>query len=142
MALKLMLLHPDDFAAGFIGSLAYQSRYLSDEQIKSIAHLPIWFVHSADDQTTVPEETVLPVYERLKAAGAGDVHLSYFDHVVDITGFFGGSDHHFNGHWSWICLHANECRLDFDGKPVRLGERPVTIMESLAAQAKTGSPGS
>ncbi len=52
MALKLMLLHPGYFAAGFISSLAYQSQYLSDEQIKRIAHLPIWFAHSADDQTT------------------------------------------------------------------------------------------
>jgi predicted esterase len=136
MALKLMLLHPDYFAAGFISSLAYQSQYLSDEQIKSIAHLPIWFVHSADDKTTLPEETVLPVYRRLKAAGAGDVHLSYYDHVVDITGFFGGDDHHYNGHWSWVYLHANRCRLDFDGSPVTLEGRPVTIMEWLAAQAK------
>ena len=136
MALKLMLLHPDDFAAGFISSLAYQSRYLSDEQIRSIAHLPIWFVHSADDRTTRPEETVLPVFERLKAAGADNVHLSYYDHVVDITGFFGGDDYRYNGHWSWVYLHANQCRLDFDGGPVSLDGRPVTVMEWLAAQAK------
>jgi predicted esterase len=139
MSLKLMLLHPDYFAAGFISSLAYESRYLSDEQIRSVAHLPIWFVQSADDQTTVPEETVLPVYRRLKAAGAGNVHLSFYDHVVDITGFFGGVDHHYNGHWSWVYLHANRCRLDFDGKPVRLDGRPVTIMEWVAAQARAGS---
>jgi predicted esterase len=138
MALKLLLLHPDYFAAGFISSLAYESRYLSDEQIKSIAPLPIWFVQSADDKTTVPEETVLPVYKRLKAAGADNVHLSFYDHVVDITGLFGGDDHHYNGHWSWIYLHANKCRLDFDGKPVTLGGRPVTIMEWLAAQSKSG----
>jgi predicted esterase len=138
MALKLLLLHPEYFAAGFISSLAYESRYLSDEQINSIAPLPIWFVQSADDRTTVPEETVLPVYRRLKAAGAGNVHLSFYDHVVDITGLFGGADHHYNGHWSWIYLHANKCRLDFDGKPVTLEGRPVTIMEWLAAQSKGG----
>ena len=138
MALKLLLLHPGYFAAGFISSLAYESRYLSDEQIKSIARIPIWFVQSADDKTTVPEETVLPVYRRLEAAGAGNVHLSFYDHVVDITGLFGGEDHHYNGHWSWIYLHANKCRLDFDGKPVALEGRPVTIMEWLAAQSKGG----
>jgi predicted peptidase len=136
MALKLILLHPDDFAAGFISALAYRSQHLSDEQIASIAHVPIWFVHSADDETTVPQQTVLPVYERLKAAGATDVHLSYYDHVVDITGFVGGDDHHYPGHWSWIYLHANKCRLDFDGSPVTLDGRPVTIMEWLAAQAR------
>jgi predicted esterase len=136
MALKLLLLHPEYFAAGFISSLAYQSQYLSDAQIKSVAHLPIWFVHSADDRTTLPDETVLPVYKRLKAAGAGDVHLSYYEHVVDITGLVGGSDYHYNGHWSWIYLHANQCRLDFDGRPVTVGGRPVTVMEWLAAQAR------
>ena len=136
MALKLMLLHPDYFAAGFISALAYQSQYLSDAQIKTIAHLPTWFVHSADDQTTLPDKTVLPIYDRLKAAGAKDVHLSYYDHVVDITGFFGGSDYHYNGHWSWIYLHANESRLDRDGSPVTLAGRPVSVMEWLAAQKK------
>lgn len=136
MALKLMLRHPDYFAAGFISALAYQSQYISDEQIGSIAHLPIWFVHSADDQTTLPNLTVLPVYERLRAAGARNVHLSYYQHVVDITGFFGGEDYRYNGHWSWIYLHANHCRLDRDGSPVRLDGRPVSVMEWLAAQAK------
>ena len=136
MALKLMLLQPDYFAAGFISSLAYQSQYISDEQIKRIAPLPIWFVHSADDQTTPPDLTVLPVYERLKAAGARSVHLSYYDHVVDITGFFGGEDYRYNGHWSWVYLHANQCRLDRDGSPVRLDGRPVSVMEWLSAQAR------
>ena len=137
MSLKLMLLHPDYFAAGFISSLAYQSQYLTDAQIQSVARLPIWFVHSADDKTTLPEETVLPVYRRLKAAGAPDVHLSYYDHVVDITGLVGGSGYRYNGHWSWIYLHANQCRLDFDGKPVTVAGRPVTVMEWLAAQDKS-----
>lgn len=136
MSLKLLLLHPDYFAAGFISSLAYQSRYISDEQIRSIAHLPIWFVQSADDRTTLPEETVLPVYERLKAAGAENVHASYYDHVVDITGFFGGDDYRYNGHWSWVYLHANRSRLDLDGSPVKVDGRPVTVMEWLAAQTR------
>jgi predicted esterase len=136
MSLKLLLLHPDYFAAGFISSLAYQSQYLSDEQIRSIAHLPIWFVQSADDQTTRPEETILPVLERLKAAGARDVHASYYDHVVDITGLFGGDDYHYNGHWSWVYLHANKCRRDIDGSLVRVDGRPVTIMEWMAAKSR------
>jgi poly(3-hydroxybutyrate) depolymerase len=139
MALKLMLLHRDEFAAGFIAALAYQSQYLTDEQIASIAHLPIWFVHSADDGTTEPEKTVLPVYERLKAAGAADVHLSYYDHVVDVTGFFGGDGHRYNGHWSWVYLHADESRLDFDGRPVEVDGRPVSVMAWLAAQRRDPS---
>lgn len=134
MALRLILKDPGYFAAGYISALAYRSQYLSDEQIRSIAHVPIWFVHSADDGTTRPDVTVLPVYQRLKAQGAKGVHLSYYDHVVDVTGFLGGKDHRYNGHWSWIYSHANHCRRDFDGQPVTVGGRPVTIMEWLAAQ--------
>ena len=136
MTLKLILLYPDYFAAAFPSALAYQSQYISDEQIQSIKQVPIWFVHSKDDPVTIPEKTVVPVYQRLTAAGAPDVHFTYYDHVVDITGFFGGENYHYNGHWSWIYCHANQCRRDYDGKPVTLDGRPVTIMEWVAAQSR------
>lgn len=136
MTLKLILQHPDYFAAAFPSALAYQSQYITDEQMESIKNIPIWFVHSKDDSTTVAKETVIPVYERLKAAGAENVHLSLYDHVVDITGFFGGEDFHYPGHWSWIYCHANACRRDMDGSLVKLDGRPTTIMEWMAAQKK------
>ncbi|MCJ7717234.1 MAG: prolyl oligopeptidase family serine peptidase, partial [Anaerolineales bacterium] len=136
MSLKLILQHPDYFAAGFISALAYQSKYISDEQIESIKNVPMWFVHAADDQTTIPDQTVLPVYKRLMAAGAKNVHLSYYDHVVDITGFYGGEDYHYEGHWSWIYSHANYCWQDYDGSAVELNGRPVHIMDWMAAQKK------
>ena len=134
--LKLILEHPDYFAAGYISALAYHAEHLTDAQINRIKDVPMWFVHAADDETTVPEETVLPVYKRLVEAGAPNVHLSYYDHVTDITGFFGGDDYHYSGHWSWIYSHANHADFGFDGNPVTLGGRPVTIMEWLAAQEK------
>ncbi|MEK6479978.1 prolyl oligopeptidase family serine peptidase [Catalinimonas sp. 4WD22] len=136
MTLKLLLLHPEYFAAAFPSALAYRSQYISDEQIESIKDIPIWFVHSKDDSTTVAKNTVIPVYERLQAANAENVHLSLYDHVVDITGFFGGDDYHYPGHWSWIYSHANECRRDRDGSLVKLNGKPTTIMEWLAAQSK------
>ncbi len=136
MSLKLILQHPDYFAAGFISALAYASRHISDEQIRRIRNVPIWFVHSKDDRVTKPEETVLPLYERLKAAGAVDVHLSYYDHVVDLTGQYGGKDYHYDGHWSWIYLHDNRCILDADGNPVRVNGLPVTVMQWMAAQRR------
>jgi len=136
MSLKLILEHPDYFAAGFISALAYQSQYISDEQIESIKNVPMWFVHAADDPITNPEQTVLPLYKRLKHAGAKNVHLSYYDHVVDISGLLGGENYHYEGHWSWIYCHANLCRLDFDGSPVELNGRPVRIMEWMAEQSK------
>lgn len=136
MSLKLILEHPDYFAAGYISALAYHAEFLTKDQISKIKHVPMWFVHSADDQTTVPEVTVLPVYKRLVDAGAKKVHLSYYDHVTDITGFFGGDDYHYNGHWSWIYSHANHSRLDFDGTPVMVDGRPASLLEWLAAQTR------
>jgi poly(3-hydroxybutyrate) depolymerase len=136
MSLKLILEHPRYFAAGYISALAFQSQYITDEQIKSIKNVPIWFVQSADDQTTIPDKTVIPVYNRLKAAGAKNVHFSYYDHVIDLTGLFGGAGYHFTGHWSWVYCHANQCWKDFDGSPVEVDGKPVHIMQWLAAQSK------
>ena len=107
-----------------------------EEQIKSIRKVPIWFVHSKDDPVTLPEETVVPLYQRLKAAGAGDVYFSYYDHVIDITGQYGGPDFRYNGHWSWIYSHANKADRDFDGSPVQVNGVPVTIMQWLSAQKR------
>ncbi|WP_405414721.1 prolyl oligopeptidase family serine peptidase [Maribacter sp. Asnod1-A12] len=136
MSLKLLLEHPNYFAAGYISALAYSNSNITDKQIESIKNIPIWFIHSKDDTTTVPEETVVPLYNRLIAAKALNVHFSYYDHVIDLTGFFGGENYYFPGHWSWIYSHDNNANFDFDNKPVLLKGENVTIMEWLAAQEK------
>ena len=136
MSLKLLLKEPNYFAAGYISALAYQSQYITDSQISSIKNVPIWFIHSKDDRTTDPVKTVVPVYERLKKAGAKNVHFSYYDHVTDLTGMYGGENFHFNGHWSWIYSHANQSHTEFDGSEVLLNGKPTTLMEWMAAQKK------
>lgn len=134
MSLKLVLEHPDYFAAGYISALAYHNKHITDAQIEKIKNVPIWFVHAKDDPVTLAEETVVPLYERLVAAGAPNIHFSYYDHVIDLTGFYGGDDYRYNGHWSWIYSHANHADFGSDGGPVMLEGRPVTIMEWMAAQ--------
>ena len=136
MALKLILLYPDYFAAAYISSLAYQSQYISDQELVKIKKVPIWFVHSKDDATTIADQTVVPVYKRLIAAGAKNVHFTFYDHVYDVTDFFGGKGYQYNGHWSWVYLHKNLPRTDFDGSPVMVNGKPASIMEWLAAQKK------
>ena len=137
MTLKLLLLHPEYFAAGFPSALAYQTKHITDEQIQTIKDVPIWFIHSKDDPVCQAKETVVPVYKRLIKASSKNVHLSLFDHVVDITNQFGGNDFHYNGHFSWIYSHANKCQLDYDGKPVMLNGNPITLMGWLARQSKS-----
>lgn len=136
MTIKLLLLRPDFFAAAFPSALAYNSEFLTDDDIRSISDTPIWFIHSKDDPVTTVAKTALPVYERLMAAKAPNVHFSLYDHVVDVTGLFGGEGFHYRGHFSWIYSHKNHCRLDYDGSPVRVDGQPVTIMEWLAAQSR------
>lgn len=133
MSLKLILLYPDYFAAGFISALAYNSEFLSDSDIQKIKEVPIWFIHAEDDPVTLAEETAVPVYKRLISAGAENVHFSYYKHVEDISGILGGKNFRYNGHWSWIYSHANHSRKDYDGSPVMVDNRPVTIMEWMAA---------
>ena len=136
MTLKLILKEPNYFAAGYISALAYQSKYITDAQINSIKNVPIWFIQAKDDKTTDPLLTAVPVYERLKKAGAKNVHFSFFDHVIDLTGMFGGENYYFNGHWSWIYSHDNQVFKDFDGSYVKLNGKPVSLMEWMDAQAK------
>ena len=136
LTLKLLIEYPDFFAAAFPSALAYRNSNLTDAQVERIKDIPIWFVHSKDDGTTQPDETVVPVYKRLKEAGAPNVHFTFYDHVVDITGFFGGEGYHYPGHWSWIYAHANEARRDYDGSLVELDGRPVAIMEWMAGQSR------
>ena len=136
MSLKLILKEPSYFAAGYISALAYQSQYISDAQMNSIKNVPIWFIQSKDDKTTDPLTTGVPVYERLKKAGAENVHFSFYNHVTDLSGFFGGENYYFNGHWSWIYSHANQSHTEYDGSEVLLNGKPTTLMEWMAAQAK------
>ncbi len=136
MSLRLIFNNPDFFAGGYISALAFYSEFASDQQIESIKNVPIWFVQSKDDKVTDPQKTAVPIYHRLKKAGAENVHFTFPDHVVDITNQYGGNSYHYDGHWSWIYLHANEVRFDFDGSPVKVNGMPVTIMQWLAAQSK------
>jgi predicted peptidase len=136
MSLKLLLKDPNYFAAAYISALAYQSKYITDAQINSIKHIPIWFIQAKDDKVTDPITTVIPVYERLKKANAKNVHFSFYDHVIDLSGMYGGSNYHFNGHWSWIYSHANQVFTEYDGSYVKLNGRPVSLMEWMAVQRK------
>ena len=42
------------------------------------------------------------------------------------------------GHFAWIPVFNDDCRTDFDGKPVKVGEKEVSLMEWLAAQNEGG----
>lgn len=136
MSIKLLLLFPDYFAASFPSALAYKNEYITDAEVQILKEIPTWFIHAQDDPVTPADETATPLYQRLIAAGAKNVHYSLYDHVIDLTGFYGGDDYYYHGHFSWTYSHENHCRLDYDGQPVRMNGKQVTVMEWLAGQRR------
>ena len=139
MTMKMILHTPDRFAAAFPVCEALPDAVITDEDIQSIAHLPIWFTHAKTDTTVRPSQFVIPTYERLVEAGNTNVHFTFWDKVLDSTGLYtteAGAPFEYIGHWSWIPMLNNECTLDYDGSPVTIDGNPVTILEWMAAQKK------
>ncbi len=129
LTIELILKHPDYFAAAFPICEYFYDEFIADEQIESIANLPIWFTYAKNDTTVNPTICTIPTVERLLAAGAEDVHVSVFDDVHDTTGRFfkdDGSPYEYNGHWSWVYFDNNEC---FD-------ENGLNAWEWLASKSK------
>ena len=81
----------------------------------------MYFVWSDDDTTVVPETHEIPTVERLKKAGAAELHVSTTEHVVDTSGEYKdeeGNPYMYMGHWSWIYFDNNECECNDDGLKV------------------------
>ncbi len=139
MTMKMILHTPDRFAAAFPICEALPDAVITDEDIQSIVHLPIWFTHAKTDTTVRPSQFVIPTYERLVEAGNTNVHFTFWDKVLDSTGLYtteAGAPFEYTGHWSWVPMLNNECTLDYDGSPVTIDGNPVTILEWMAAQKK------
>lgn len=140
MTMRMIIDYPDFFAAAWPVCEALYDEVISDADIEAIKHMPIWFTHARNDDVVKPEETAVPTYQRLIRAGAADVHFSLFDKVVDIRGAFteeGEEPFEYHGHFSWIYALNDDCRLDYDGQPVKVNGREVSLMDWLALQSKS-----
>lgn len=139
MTMKMLIHTPWRYAAAFPICEALADADITDAQIASIAQKPIWFTHAKTDTTVLPEETVVPTYKRLLAAGGQNVHFTFWDKVADQSGKYNtpdGEPFEYYGHWSWIYTLNNACALDYDGTPVKVNGKPVHIVEWLAAQKR------
>jgi len=140
MTMKLLLTYPNYFAAAYPACEAYADAWISDAQIASIARIPLWFTQAKSDFVVNAAKGgyVVDTYRRLVKAGAPNVHLSYFDKVEDLSGRWfqtdGKTPYEYMGHWSWIHTLNNDCTLDFDGKPVTVAGRVVSLWAWLALQ--------
>ena len=130
---------PELFAAAFPVCEALYDEVITEEQLAGIKDKPIWFTHAKNDPVVLPKETVVPTYQRLMAAGAKNVHFTFWDKIEDIhEGFVDaeGKPFEYMGHFAWIPLLNDDCRVDFDGKPVLWEGREVSLLQWLALQRK------
>ena len=79
-------------------------------------------------------------YKRLIAAGAENVHFTFWDKIVDIhEGFLDadGKPFEYIGHFAWIPMLNDDCKADYDGQAVTWEGREVSLLEWLAKQRKS-----
>jgi predicted peptidase len=148
MTVNMLIHYPGFFAAAYPICEAFLDSELPDATLTSLASEAVWFVHAANDPVVPPETYILPTYARLVAAGAQNLHFSYFENVVgqDAPGI------EYLGHFSWIYVLQDRVSLDQDIAAVRSGGistirvpsflpvmvngRSVSLWDWLAAQRK------
>lgn len=139
MTMRMIIDYPDVFAAAFPMCEALYDRRITDADIEKIKNIPIWFTHSEDDPVVDPKRTVIPTYQRLKKAGAPNVHCTLWKGIFDLHGTFKNADgtpYRYVGHFAWVPVLNDDDRLDFDGKPVIAAGREVTLWDWLGLQQK------
>ena len=139
MTMRMLMSYPDYFAAAFPICEAMIDSKVTDEDIANLAKIPIWFTHAANDPIVVPDRYAVPTYQRIIAAGAQNCHFTYWDRIIDTYEHFdteNGEPYEYLGHFAWIPMFNDDCRIGFDKKPVVLNGKEVTIMEWLGQQSK------
>lgn len=138
MTVRMCLDYPGFWAAGIPVCAPFYEENQTPEAVAAIGHTPLWFVHAKGDELVDPRETSLPLYARLRAAGA-EVHMTYFDHVEDLTGVYrepdGRPKRTFN-HGVWIHVYNDFCRTDLDGRNVIVDGEPVGVWEWAAGKRR------
>ena len=137
MTMRMIMDYPDFFAAANPNCEAMLDRHISDEDIANLKDLPIWFCHAKNDPVVLPSLYVVPTYERLIAAGAKNVHFTFWDNITDLHQTYeeiGGKPHEYLGHFVWVPVLNDDCRLDYDGKPVYADGEPVSLFRWLGKQ--------
>ena len=110
MTMEMAVTYGNFFRAFYPCCEAYSDSFVTDEDIQKLKDLPMWFIHAANDTTVDATNFVIPTYQRLKAAGAKDLHFSYFTDVRGTDGNPQGNN--YQGHYSWIYIFRDEVQYD------------------------------
>lgn len=139
MTMRMLLSYPDFFAAAYPVCEALRPSDFSQQDIENLKHLPMWFTQAENDPIVPPDGLVLPLVQRLKAAGAENVHVSLFERIVDQSGLHKdgqGRPLEYMGHFSWIHTFNDDCVYDLDGTRVMHEGRPVTLWRWMGRQCR------
>lgn len=139
MTMRMIIDYPGFFAAAFPVCEALYDETISNADIENMAKLPIWFTHAKNDPVVNPKETAVTTYKRLRTAGAQNLHFTYWDNIKDLHGEFlkdDGKPYEYMGHFAWIPMLNDDCKLDFDKNPVVIDGKEVTLLQWLAMQSK------
>ena len=112
MALRTVLLNPTYFSAAYPICEPYRNDLLTDDMIKTLKDVPMWFTFAINDKVVPPMINEVPTLIRLSDAGAKNLHISVFSNVKDTTGLYKndkGTPYEYDGHWSWLYALNNEC---------------------------------
>lgn len=131
MTVKLVMDYPEMFAASFPICEAYKTNLISDEEVVKLASVPTWFVHCVNDPVVDINTTAIDLYERMKEAGAENLHFSLYDSIVDPD--YGNT---YNGHFAWVYSLKNLCTTDYDGSNVTVEGNQVNLYQWLATNSK------
>lgn len=115
MTINVLLNKPSLFAAGFPICQAYASEWISEEELKKLADIPLWFVHAVNDQVVLFEKTAKDLSDRLRQLNAKEVIVSTFEDVVDTSGEYkteNNEPYKYSAHWSWIYVYNDEVKED------------------------------
>lgn len=137
MTIRMLAEYPGFFAGAAPGCEAFFEENLSENVLQSVQQTPLWLVHAKGDELVDPAQTSLPLYHRLKERGMENLHMTYWDEVVDPTGRYHEADgrpRSYFRHGVWILMLDDVCREDLDGRRVLYHGEPVTLWEWLGKQ--------
>ena len=137
MTIRMLADYPGFFAGAVAVCAPFYVENATEEVLRNVKDVPLWFVHCKTDTIVPPMECSIPLYWRLKEAGARNVHFSLFDKLVDLSGKYrepDGRPREYFGHGVWIHAYNDDCLLDMDGTRIMELGVPVSLWEWLGCQ--------
>lgn len=105
MTINMLIHYPGYYAAAYPICEAYETRWITPEQIDSLRSENIWFVHCLSDTTVDPQATTVSLVNALEESGdLPNIMVSYFDDVRASDGFLtaDGQPYVYMSHWVWV----------------------------------------